>query len=86
MYHHTLQHLPSPETCHLQTRQAYATLVTTAQAVLMLRHKIWQHQATMWLLLVKAHKLNVLLEHTIHFTPKLHVRLALLAIIAQAFK
>lgn len=86
MYHHTLQHLPSPKTCLLQTRQAFATLVTTAQVVLMLRHKIWQHQATMWLLLVKAYKLNVLLEHTIHSTPKPHVHLALLATTAQVFK
>lgn len=86
MYHHTLQQLLSPETYHLQTRQAYATLVTTAQVVLMLRHKIWQHQATMWLLLAGGHKLNVLLERTIHSMPKPHVRLALLAITAQAFK
>jgi hypothetical protein len=37
----------------------------------------------MWLLLVKAYKLNVLLEHTIHSTPKPHVYLALMAITVQ---
>jgi len=86
MYHHTLQQLLLQETCLLQSLQAIVPLVITAQVVLMLRHKIWQHQATMWLLLVKAYKLHVRSDNTIHSTPKPHVHLALLATTAQALK
>ena len=58
-------------------------LVTTAQVVLMLRHKIWHNRATMWPLQVKADKLHALLEHTIHSTPKPYAYPALMAITVQ---
>jgi len=83
MYPLTQQLLPLPKICPLQTQQEIATLDTTAQAVLTLQRKIWQHRATMCLLLVKVDKPHVLLELTIHSTPKLDAQPVPPAITAQ---